>query len=101
MLRVRDRKTGNIRTVTQKAYAAMGPKVYEKLGTVDETATITPQVSAPGAKITTEQEQVPAPEQEAEVTAEAKPETEVKPERKKPGRKPKNQISSDSTEDEK
>ena len=101
MLRVRDRKTGNIRTVTQKAYAAMGPKVYEKLGTVDETATITPQVTTPVAKITTVQEQVPAPEQEAEVTAEAKPETEVKPERKKPGRKPKNQISSDSTEDEK
>lgn len=35
-VKVRDRKTGNERTVTQKAYAAMGPKVYEKLGMVND-----------------------------------------------------------------
>lgn len=39
MVKVRDRKTGNPRTVTPKAYAAMGPKVYEKLGMVEVDAT--------------------------------------------------------------
>jgi len=33
---VKDRRTGNERTVTQKAYAAMGPKVYEKLRFVND-----------------------------------------------------------------
>jgi hypothetical protein len=36
LVKVKDRKTGNERTVTQKAYAAMGPKVYEKLGFVND-----------------------------------------------------------------
>lgn len=35
-VKVKDRKTGVERTVTQKAYAAMGPKVYEKLGMVND-----------------------------------------------------------------
>lgn len=35
-VKVKDRKTGIERTVTQKAYAAMGPKVYEKLGMVND-----------------------------------------------------------------
>jgi hypothetical protein len=34
-VKVRDRKTGTERTVTPKAYAAQGPKVYEKLGMVE------------------------------------------------------------------
>lgn len=36
LVKVKDRKTGVERTVTQKAYAAMGPKVYEKLGMVND-----------------------------------------------------------------
>ena len=99
-IRVRDRKSGLIRTVTRQAYMAMGPKVYEKLGeeSVAPTSHVHRSISAPVIKpqIKLEQEQVPAPEQEA-VATEAELEVKLKG---KPGRKPKS-ISSDSTEDEK
>jgi hypothetical protein len=36
LVKVKDKKTGVERTVTQKAYAALGPRVYEKLGMVND-----------------------------------------------------------------
>lgn len=76
-IRVRDRKTGNIRTVTRKAYMAMGPKVYEKLGPEEGTTSVQPQirraVSAPMIRPQITQESEP----------EAETEVEAKPERKK------------------
>lgn len=46
LFKVKDKKTGLERTVTPKAYAALGPKVYEKLGTVnDDGSEITGQQS--------------------------------------------------------
>lgn len=108
MLRVRDRKTGVERTVTHKAYAAMGPKVYEKLGPAEDEAPapvkIAPvqnvhrAVSAPVVRKqipAIEEEQDPEPESDTVETVEAAP--------KKRGPKPgtKKSISSNSTDDEK
>lgn len=108
MLRVRDRKTGVERTVTHKAYAAMGPRVYEKLGTAEDESAPAPAqkiapvqnihraVSAPVVRkqIPAIEEQDPEPESD---TAEA---VEAKPEKRKPGR-PAKSISSNPTDDEK
>lgn len=123
LIKVRDRKTGNERTVTQKAYAAMGPKVYEKLGFVNDDGSEiegspnqnTPQVqqiarSVKGARpvvVRTQLVKTPEPMEQPEQDTEqenAAPVPEVK-ERRKPGPKPKTQpaqesISSNSNADE-
>jgi hypothetical protein len=101
MLRVYDKQRNIERTVTHKAYAAMGPKVYQKLGIADEEAPTTVEsptvqqvhrsVSAPVVKT-----QIPAePEEE---TAE---EEVVAPKKRGPKPGSKKSISSNSTEDEK
>lgn len=92
-IRVRDRKTGNIRMVTRKAYMAMGPKVYEKLGDVESaprTGNVHRSVSAPVIRPQIQD----APQGDSGNTA-----AEV-PAKKKPGR-PKTQISSASDDAEK
>lgn len=101
-LRVRDKRTGVIRTVTHFAYAAMGPKVYEKLG--DEPVK-QPQVhrtvSGPVIKpqITAEKSQEEADQQKAETGTSAPAESVQK---KRPGRPAREKsISSNSTSDEK
>lgn len=128
--KVRDRVTGKERTVTAKAYAAMGPKVYEKLGTVDDEGNeISAGQSSPNQVTPLAQRSVRAaapvvvssklvapkpaagntdPEKEdagTESDQESEPKTPpVPPEKKKPGRQPgsKNKsISSNSTADEK
>lgn len=98
-LRVRDKRTGVIRTVTHFAYAAMGPKVYEKLG--DEPAQQSPQVhrvvSGPVIKpqITGEKSQEEADQQRAEDVPSETP-------KKRPGRPAREKsISSNSVADEK
>lgn len=108
--RVRDKRNGNIRTVTRTAYMAMGPKVYEKIAEVDASvpATSSPvhrSVSAPVIRpqIKVEQEQVAEPEQ---VETQAEPEVtqtinEIPAAQPKRRGRPKTQISSDSTETEK
>lgn len=94
-IRVRDRKTGNIRTVTRKAYMAMGPKVYEKLGDEPAMTTVTRNVHRTvSAPVIRPQIQESEPEQ-TEVQG-----VEVKTEKKKPGR-PKKEISSASDDAEK
>jgi hypothetical protein len=95
-IRVRDRKSGNIRTVTRQAYMAMGPKVYEKLGDVDATVKQEPQIHRTVSEpVISPPLQASEPEQTEDAAETEQP--------KKRGRKPgtKNQISSDSTEDEK
>lgn len=112
MLRVRDRKTGVERTVTHTAYAAMGPKVYEKLGPApDENdrpavaataqSPIHRSVSAPVIRPQIKEAEQQAPEPEAE-TEEQEPAVEALPVKVKgkPGRKPK-AISSDADATEK
>lgn len=115
LLRVRDKRNGNIRTITHLAYAAMGEKVYEKLGQVDETYTSpapTPEpvkveathvhrsVSAPVIRPQiVETKQAPEPEAEAVTENVATEATPVKV-KGKPGRKPKS-ISSDADASEK
>lgn len=115
LVKVRDRKRPEIvRTVTQKAYAAMGPKVYEKLGFVNDDGTEiegspnskAPQVqqvsrSVKSAGPVVVKTQLVAKAQETPAPAADEP---VK-ERRKPGPKPKTQpaqesISSNSTADE-
>jgi len=110
-IRVRDKATGQIRTVTHKAYAALGPKVYEKLGPEDGSETqespnstgpqFSRSVKAAGPVVS---EQIPAPEPEK---TEPQPifrmeDPQAEPKVKgKPGPKPKKSISSNSTTDEK
>lgn len=126
--KVRDRITGNERTVTAKAYAAMGPKVYEKLATVNDDGTEIGAQSSPNQRTPLAQRSVkgaapvvvssklvaPKPVGQTE-TAPENTETETnqnteQPEppaelKKKPGRqtgsKNKKSISSNSTADEK
>ncbi len=89
-LRVRDRKTGIVRTITHKAYAALGPKVYEKLGPEE-----------PAAKVAPLKVEEPIVEEETADEPESTPE-EVTIPKKRPGRPARvKSISSDSTEDEK
>lgn len=109
--KVKVRATGVERTVTAQAYAAKGPKFYEKLGVVDENGETkplpnsnTPQVqvqrSVKAAVPVVVKEQLAA-EPELTPEPEQKQEPEVK-ERKKPGPKPrKESISSNSEADEK
>jgi hypothetical protein len=109
LFKVKVRATGAERTVTAQAYAAKGPKFYEKLGVVSETGETqplpnsqTPQVqrSVKVAVPVVVKEQLAA-EPELTPEPEQKQETEVK-ERKKPGPKPrKESISSNSEADEK
>lgn len=108
MLRVRDRKTGVERTVTHKAYAAMGPKVYEKLGTAEDESAPAPVKIAPVQNVhravsaPVVRKQIPAieEEQDPEPESDAAEAVEAKPAKKSPGR-PKKSISSNSTDDEK
>lgn len=99
-IRVRDRKTGVVRTVTRKAYMAMGPKVYEKLGPAEEpqqlkSGQVHRSVSAPVIRPQIQDE----PQGDSgNVTMTIDPPIQEKV-KGKPGRKPKS-ISSDSTEDE-
>lgn len=94
-IRVRDRKTGNIRTVTRKAYMAMGPKVYEKLG--DEPQRSAPQVHRTVSAPVVRPQIMDEPQGDSgSVTIPA----EEMPAKKKPGR-PKTQISSASDDAEK
>jgi len=121
LVKVRDRKTGVERTVTQKAYAAMGPKVYEKLGFVDENGQDvgspnrnTPQVQqvsrsvkSAGPVVVRTQLVAPVVTSDTEQEEQAEQSEPVK-ERRKPGPKPKNlaapktekSISSNSDENE-
>jgi hypothetical protein len=118
LFKVRDRKSGVERSVTPAAYAAKGPKVYEKLGVVDESGNETAvspnrnssqvQRSVSGAApVVVRQIQVPEKEEikSEQVTQPAalQEQTEQKPEikeKKKPGPKPKS-ISSNPNADEK
>ena len=99
-IRVRVRKTGDIRTVTHLAYAAMGPKVYEKLGPVDANAP-SPNVPAQvrrsvSAAVPVVKAKIEAEPEAENVQEQTEPEMKVKG---KPGRK--KSISSNSTDDEK
>lgn len=120
-VKVRDRKTGVERTVTQKAYAAMGPKVYEKLGMVNDDGS---EISGQGSpnqnpaqvsrsvkgaapvvvvrsQIASPEKPFPVDETKAEaVTTEAPPAPDKV--KAKPGPKPKvKSISSNPDQDEK
>lgn len=128
--KVRDRVTGNERLVTAKAYAAMGPKVYEKLATVDDDGNeISAGQSSPNQRTPLAQRSVKgaAPVVVSSKLVAPKPaagniepedndagtesdqnyqsqESPALPEKRKPGRQPgsKNKsISSNSTADEK
>lgn len=127
--KVRDRVTGNERLVTAKAYAALGPKVYEKLATVDDDGNeISAGQSSPNQRTPLAQRSVkgaapvvvssrlvapkPAvgniePEDDAGKESDQNDqlqESPALPEKRKPGRQPgsKNKsISSNSTADEK
>lgn len=105
--KVRVRGTDIERTVTAAAYAAKGPKVYEKIGIADESGNLleqispnqkTPQVSrsVSGAAPVVVKSQLVAPVVEA--PKESEPATPVV-EKKKPGRK--KTISSDAIAEEK
>lgn len=113
LVKVRDRKSGNERTVTQKAYAALGPKVYEKLGFVNEDGSEVGTLPNPNpaqvsrsvkgaVPVVVRQQLVSVPKEEVVIEEQEQPElVQVK---RKPGRQPgsKNKsISSNSTEDEK
>jgi hypothetical protein len=113
LIKVRDKKSGNIRTVTQKAYAALGSKVYEKLGVVNDDGTeigspnqSTPQVSRSvrgGAAPVVVKNQLVAPKVvEPEVEEEPIEEAPTEPVKAKgkPGPKPKKSISSNSDKNE-
>lgn len=108
-IKVRDRATGVIRTVTRKAYMAMGPKVYERLSPAEEQSSESPNSTGPQVSRSVRaagpvvSEQIPA-----ETKTDEQPETnptfklddqQVKV-KGKPGPKPKS-ISSNSTSDEK
>lgn len=111
LVKVRDKKTGNVRNVTQKAYAALGPKVYEKLGMVNDDGTELggqplpnsnqPQVSRSvkgAAPVVVKSQLAPIPD---ELPVDTDEEIEPEKVRLKPGPKPKNKsISSNSTDDE-
>lgn len=125
LVKVRDRKRPEIvRTVTQKAYAAMGPKVYEKLGFVNDDGSeiegspnskapqvqqVSRSVKSAGPVVVKTQlvAKAPQPVNEPEPKQEdpAPAADEPVKERRKPGPKPKTQpaqesISSNSTADE-
>ena len=121
LVKVRDRKTGNERTVTQKAYAAMGPKVYEKLGFVNDDGSeisgspnskspqvlqVSRSVKSAGPVVVKSQLVAKAPEPVNETEPEEQATEQPVMERRKPGPKPKNQpiaeesISSNSDENE-
>lgn len=55
MVLVIDRKSGNERTITKSAYAAKGPKVYEKIGYVNDDGS--PIEGSPNLKATQAQQQ--------------------------------------------
>lgn len=89
-IRVRDKRTGVIRYVTRKAYAALGVKVYERLS--DEVPTQEPQVDEPqdfGSEYSGDEASAETPAAMEVVPAPAK----------KRGRKPK-AISSDDAEEQ-
>jgi hypothetical protein len=112
LFKVKVRATGVERTVTAQAYAAKGPKFYEKLGTVtgdgkEITGAVVPNSQSPqvvrsvrAAVPVVVKEQIAAPE--PELTPEPETKQEIVKERKKPGPKPrKESISSNSEADEK
>lgn len=112
LIRVRDREKNIIRTITRQAYMAMGPKVYEKLGSVDPTTEIQAEeapkgnvhrsVSAPVIRPQIKATEEQASEREQAETTQAETEKEVN-EPKRRGRTPgsKNKISSVATHAEK
>lgn len=88
-IKVRDKQTGNIRTVTRKAYMALGPKVYERLSDELQAAPeppVEPQDSDPDSGGETSTQITPAATEETPAPA------------KKRGRKPK-AISSEDAEE--
>jgi hypothetical protein len=119
MFKVKVRATGQERTVTQAAYAAKGPKVYEKLGVVNDDGSETasspnpnsPQVSRSvrgAAPVVVKQIEVPRPAiinpEPENVTQPEAAQEQTQPvvrEKKKPGPKRKETISSNATTDEK
>ena len=119
-VKVKDKRTGIERTVTQKAYAALGPKVYDKLGFVNDDGTevgvqelpnssqpqVTRSVRGAAPVVVKSQLVAPTPEPTETITEEQPQEVtaEPAPVKRKPGRQPgsKNKsISSNSTADEK
>lgn len=116
-IQVRVKATGVVRTVTRKAYMAMGPKVYERLSPTEEQQSqmqgspnstgpqISRSVKAAGPVVN---EKIPAEEvtekikrEDNEMTFEPLQVKEAPAKVKaKPGPKPKS-ISSNSTSDEK
>lgn len=125
MIKVRDKARDITRLVTAKAYAAQGPKVYEKIGFVEvdaqgnEIGEVLPNSKQPqvqrsvrgAAPVVVRQQLVEKAEPEAsqpEVTENKQTEPQAKAEpapiKRRPGRQPgsKNKsISSNSTADEK
>lgn len=88
-IKVRDKQTGNIRTVTRKAYMALGPKVYERLSDEPQAApepSVEPQDSGSDSGGDTSTQITPAATEETPAPA------------KKRGRKPK-AISSEDAEE--
>lgn len=91
-IKVRDKQTGNIRTVTRKAYMALGPKVYERLSDEVQVAPepsvepVEPQDSGSDSGGETSTQITPAATEETPAPA------------KKRGRKPK-AISSEDAEE--
>jgi hypothetical protein len=127
LFKVRNKKTGIVRNVTRQAYMALGPKVYEKIGEVnDDGSERSLAAKSEGQQLPNRKLQVQnagaapvhvnAPKldpnpldkvqpdkplydpDEDEPTPQDEPTPEPKPERKKPGRKPKS-ISSQNAEE--
>lgn len=109
MIKVKDKKTGIVRTITAKAYGALGPRIYEKLGFVNDDGTEVGVESLPNQNTTQVTRSVkgaaPVVVKSQLVQPEAKepaPVVEGKvPARRGPKPGSKKSISSKSTADEK